>query len=62
MRRSLAAMRRHGLTAIAVPTEHRMPRDWSRADISPSPYSLETSDLAMHEYVGLLWYRLRDRA
>ena len=62
MRRSQAAMKRHGLVAVAVPTDHRMPRDWSHAEVMPRPESLVTSDLAMHEYIGIIWYRIRGRA
>lgn len=62
MRRALAAMRRQGLSPIAAPTDHQMPHDWRAAEIVPRPSSLATSDLAVHEYLGLMWYRLRDRA
>jgi len=62
MRRALAAFHRRKLAPIPVPTDYQMPRDWKGAELVPRPLSLETSDLAMHEYVGLLWYRLRDRA
>jgi uncharacterized SAM-binding protein YcdF (DUF218 family) len=62
MRRALAAMQRQGLQPIAAPTDHQMPRDWLDAELLPRPNSLTTSDLAVHEYLGLLWYRLRDRA
>jgi uncharacterized SAM-binding protein YcdF (DUF218 family) len=60
--RSIAAMEKAGLAAIAVPTDHQLPRDWRRAALPPSPSSLTVSDLAVHEYLGRLWYQLRSAA
>lgn len=57
--RSMEAMRRSGLNAIPAPTDHKLSRDWRRADWNPRPASLAISDLAIHEYLGRLWYRLR---
>jgi uncharacterized SAM-binding protein YcdF (DUF218 family) len=62
LRRSMAAMRQQGLSPIAAPTDHRLPREWGQAEWMPRPESLAVSDLAIHEYLGVLWYRLRDRA
>lgn len=62
LRRAMSTLQRHGLKPVAVPTDHRNSRDWSHGELLPRPESLVTSDLAMHEYLGLLWYRLRDRA
>lgn len=60
--RSMAALQRQQLTAIPVPTDHQMPRDWTLADLHPVPGSLTVSDLAVHEYIGRLWYRLNGRS
>jgi uncharacterized SAM-binding protein YcdF (DUF218 family) len=57
--RSMLLVRQEGLTAIPVPTDYQLPRDWRRAELRPSPGSLAVSDLAVHEYLGMLWYRLR---
>lgn len=62
LRRSMAAMHKQGLAPVAVPTDHKLPRDWRRAELRPRPDTLGVSDLAVHEYLGLIWYRLRDRA
>jgi uncharacterized SAM-binding protein YcdF (DUF218 family) len=59
MARSLAVMTRAGLKCVPVPTDHQGPRNWRLGEISPSPASLTVSDLAVHEYLGRLWYRLR---
>lgn len=55
MPRSMAAMTRAGLKPIAAPTDHKLPRDWRRAEWRPSPASLEVSDLAVHEYLARVW-------
>lgn len=59
--RSLRAMAIHGLRPIPAPTDHKMPKDWARADWKPSPAALAVADLAVHEYLGVLWYRLTGR-
>jgi uncharacterized SAM-binding protein YcdF (DUF218 family) len=59
LRRSLAVLHKQGLRPIPVPTDYQGPRDWRNAEEHPSPQSLMTSDLAVHEYIGLLWYRLK---
>jgi uncharacterized SAM-binding protein YcdF (DUF218 family) len=61
LRRSMGAMRGQGLAPIAAPTDHKLPRDISQADWAPNPDGLAASDLAVHEYFGTLWYRLRGK-
>lgn len=60
MARAMAVMKRQGLEPIATPTDFQMPKDWRRAEWRPSPQSLYVSDLAVHEYIGRIWYRIRD--
>lgn len=59
MTRSVGVMRKAGLDPIPAPTDHTGPRDWRAAPWRPTAESLLISDLAIHEYVGCLWYRLR---
>ena len=59
MPRTIATLRKNGLDAIAVPTDHQLPKDWKRAELRPSPASLRVADLAVHEYLGRAWYRMR---
>jgi len=59
LRRSLAVLHKQGLHPVPVPTDYQGPKDWRDADEHPSPQSLMTSDLAVHEYIGMLWYRLK---
>lgn len=59
LRRSMAVLQKQGLQPVPVPTDYQGPKDWRNADERPSPQSLYTSDLAIHEYIGLVWYRLK---
>ena len=58
-RRSMAVLQAQGLRPIPVPTDYQGPKDWRDAEVRPSPQSLFAADLAMHEYIGFLWYRLK---
>jgi uncharacterized SAM-binding protein YcdF (DUF218 family) len=57
--RSMLLVAQQGLKAIPVPTDFQLPRDWRRAELAPSPFSLQVSNLAVREHLGILWYRLR---
>ena len=59
MPRSMQLMSHYGLRAIPAPTDHQLPRDWRKAEWQPSPFSLLVSDLAVHEHLSRLWYRLK---
>lgn len=60
--RAMAAVEKQRLHAVPAPTDHQLPHRWSLAEPWPSPNSLSVSDLAIHEYLGRLYYRLRGRA
>ena len=57
--RTMLVVAQQGLNAIPVPTDFQLSHDWRHADLAPSPFALSVSDLAIHEYLGILWYRLR---
>jgi uncharacterized SAM-binding protein YcdF (DUF218 family) len=59
MPRALGTMEQQKLRAIPAPTDYQLPKDWRFAEVKPSSFSLTVSDLAAHEYLGLIWYRLR---
>jgi uncharacterized SAM-binding protein YcdF (DUF218 family) len=59
MPRSMAAFARVGLHPVPAPTDRRQPKDVASAVWTLSPFHLECSDLAVHELVGLWWYRIR---
>jgi uncharacterized SAM-binding protein YcdF (DUF218 family) len=59
MARSVEALQRHGIQAVPVPTDYQLPQSWRQASWGPGALHLYASDLAMHERVGRLWYRIR---
>ncbi len=59
MPRSMLAFQKAGMEVVAAPTDYRArrsPRTW--ADWLPSVSAMETSYAALHEYVGLPFYRI----
>lgn len=58
MPRALLAFRQQGLAPLPAPTDFKRPRVASLDDALPSPRGLHHSDLAVREYLGLLWYHL----
>ena len=48
-----------GLTVIPAATDFRSRKPLSAADFIPSAGSLQSSHYALHEWIGMLWYRLR---
>jgi uncharacterized SAM-binding protein YcdF (DUF218 family) len=61
MPRSMAVFRKQGLQPIPAPTDYHVPKSIWQANWSPSSLNLYFSDLAMHEHIGMLWYRLMGR-
>lgn len=58
MPRALGVFRAQGVNPVPAPTDYQLPLDSSSASMRPAPFHLLVSDLAVHEYAGLLWYRL----
>jgi uncharacterized SAM-binding protein YcdF (DUF218 family) len=59
MPRAMLAFEKTGASVIAAPTDYRVKRraaGW--VDLLPDTYQLDLSRTALHEYVGLLYYRL----
>jgi len=59
--RSMATFAKAGLRPIPVPADYRLPGRMSIASFIPTPRALHASDLAVHEYLGLVWYRMLGR-
>jgi uncharacterized SAM-binding protein YcdF (DUF218 family) len=59
MPRALWAFRRAGIEAIMAPTGFNGGGTDTFLDFLPSSHGLHLSDLALHELLGILWYRLR---
>ena len=59
MRRTAATMSKAGFKICALPSHFlsttRIPPPW----VIPTRSTIAQMDLVLHEYVGLLWYRLR---
>lgn len=63
MPRAIGAFRAAGLDLAAYPVDYRTPARLEEMPwLLPSPgQQLHLIDLALHEWLGLLWYRLRGR-
>ena len=61
MKRALYVMRKYSLASIAVPTDYG---EMGSIDLlyAPSLEALKRSQRALHEYLGMLWYKLKDFA
>jgi uncharacterized SAM-binding protein YcdF (DUF218 family) len=59
MPRAMMVFRGRGLDPIPIPTDHQTHGDIWRSPILPAPGQLHLSDLALHEYAALIWYRWR---
>lgn len=61
MARSVRAFEKQGLQPIPAPTDFLSRRQLRLSSWLPTPGHLGISDQAMHEYLGMAWYRLRGR-
>ena len=62
MRRSQALFRKLGMDPIAAPTDYESSSQGLRlSDFYPSVGELHKADLALHEYLGLAWAKLRGK-
>ena len=62
MRRSQALFRKLGMEPIAAPTDYEVSSQGLRlSDFYPSVGELHKADLALHEYLGLAWAKLRGK-
>ena len=57
MFRSIHAFRTIGTHPVPAPTDFMTRRNFLATGYLPSPLYLKLSDIAVHEYVGILWYR-----
>lgn len=61
MPRAMGAFREQGLECIPAPTDFYSVDPFGFFDYFPGPGNLALSDLAVHEHLGLVWYRLQGR-
>lgn len=57
MPRSMGAFKKAGARPLAVPTDYMTKKNPFAAQYAPSPLHLYYSDLAISEYVAMMWYR-----
>jgi uncharacterized SAM-binding protein YcdF (DUF218 family) len=50
-----------GLTVMPAPTRFQSAAPLTAADFIPRASALANSHYAMHEWIGLCWYRMRHR-
>ncbi len=61
MPRAMAVFKAQGMEPIPAPTEFKSWQNILAAQYSPTPRHMVYSDLAVHEYLGILWYKLTNR-
>ena len=61
MRRARASFQAAGLDVVAAPHGFRSGGEIGLLDFIPSASAMESSWLALHESLGMLWYRWTDR-
>lgn len=59
MPRAMQIFSKTGLTVMSAATEFRSRKPLSAADFIPSAGGLQSSHYALHEWIGMVWYRLR---
>jgi len=61
MPRAMGAFRKMGMNPIPAPANFMSVKQYEITHFFPSPLHLSYSDLAVHEYLGIAWYRLTNR-
>lgn len=59
MPRSMESFQKIGMNPIAAPGDFKVKKQYDILDFFPSSQKLRNSDLALHEYFGILFYRLK---
>jgi len=61
MPRAMGIFKKLGMNAIPAPTDYMAGNNIFATQYLPSPSHLMYSELAIHEYLGILWYRITRR-
>jgi len=59
MPRSMESFQKMGANPIAAPADFKIKESYDILDFFPNAENLRNSDIALHEYFGILWYRLK---
>ena len=57
MARAVGVFTKQNMNPIPAPTDYQLPKDFRKAMFRPTLLHLYFSELAIHEYVGTLWYK-----
>jgi len=60
MPRSMGVFKKLHMNPIPAPTDYMSRKNYMAISYLPSPLHLYYSDLAVHEYLGILWYKLKN--
>ena len=60
MPRSMGVFKKLNMNPIPAPTDYMSRKNYMAISYLPSPLHLYYSDLAVHEYLGILWYKLKN--
>lgn len=61
MPRAMGVFHKLAMNPIPAPTNYMTRKNYLAVNYFPDPMQLMYSDLAVHEYLGIFWYRLNDR-
>jgi uncharacterized SAM-binding protein YcdF (DUF218 family) len=61
MPRAIETFRKAGMNPVPAPTNYMSVKERRFIHYLPSPHHLVYADLAVHEYLGMAWYRIADR-
>jgi uncharacterized SAM-binding protein YcdF (DUF218 family) len=61
MPRAMGSFKKQGMNPIPAPTHFMSVKKFRWSHYLPSPLHLGYSDLAVHEYFGIIWYRITNR-
>jgi uncharacterized SAM-binding protein YcdF (DUF218 family) len=61
MPRAMGVFRKQQMNPLPAPTDYMSRKNYMAISYLPSPLHLYYSDLAVHEYLGILWYKLTRR-
>jgi len=61
MPRAMGVLKKMGMDPIPAPTDYMSRKNYMAISYLPSPLHLYYSDLAVHEYLGILWYKMTNR-
>ena len=59
MTRSMGVFNKQSMKPIPAPTDYQLPNDVRKVMLKPTLMHLYFSELAIHEYIGIVWYKLK---